>query len=241
MQHGHGLAKDVDGIVYLTYVVDGEPSPTDQCLVVFTPDPVTGLYGEGVLVGDAALSQGTPHGLRIDYSGSEASLYHANNNQVIRKTTLSGEMIWTGGLMPPNNESDFWPYMPTDAVVAPPGSSNLYVSDGYGSSYVHLMDAGTGEWTGLTFGGNGDDSAAHGNLNTPHGINWDPRVELLLISDRSNGRLEYFNLDGSFNSTAVDAGSFLRSRATSTSTRAAGGRWCLTLTGRPLSWTAATR
>jgi hypothetical protein len=206
MLNGHGLAKDVDGNVYFTYELASDAAKgAAQCLVRFSPSDG---YAIGVMEGDGALSEGTPHGLRIDYGGgvSAAQLYHANNNQAIRKTDLNGSVLWTGGLTPPNNASEYWPYMPTDAVVAPPGGEKLFVADGYGSSYVHVMDAATGEWLDpdASFGGGG--GAAHGELHTPHGINWDGRAgrERLVISDRSNGRIEYYNLDGTYNATAAD-------------------------------------
>jgi len=162
MLHGHGLAKDLDGTIYFTYVVNATtPGPNDRCLVQFAPQ--NGVYsGEGKMIGDPLLSQGTPHGLRID---SDSDLYHANNNQVVRKTSLDGTIKWTT-FDPPNNDSAYWPYMPTDAVVAPPGSNNLFVSDGYGSSFVHLMDAESGEWSNLTFGGPSGGGSDHGQLNT---------------------------------------------------------------------------
>lgn len=202
MLHGHGLAKDTSGNIYFTYVV-ANASSEDRCLVKFSPSD---SYALGQMQGDPTLSQGTPHGLRIDYESDEmAYLYHSNNDQVVRKTDLNGSIKWTGGQTPPNNESIFWPYMPTDAVVAPPGGSLLFVADGYGSSYIHVMNSSTGTWLNpdFSFGGLG---VEHGKFHTPHGINWDGRIgrSHLVVSDRSNARIEYFNLDGTYYSTMAD-------------------------------------
>ncbi len=88
-------------------------------------------------------------------------------------------------------------YKPTDAVV-PPGSSRLFVADGYGSSMIHVLKTSDGVYAGKSWGGQG---AEHTELNCPHGITYDPRCKLLLISDRGNRRLEYFTLNGIYHST----------------------------------------
>lgn len=211
--NAHGLTVDPSsGHIYFEYEIDtstGVDPGSVQSLVEYVP--ILGDDGrvssfEGTLIGDELLSGGTPHGLRID-PPSEA-LLHTNNNCVFRKTDIKGNVDWEV-VNPPNNASEYWPYRPTDAVIAPPGSDNLYLTDGYGSSYVHLYSAATGEYKGLTFGGtDGDDPAAHGSLSCPHMITWDarPGVDLILIADRSNGRLEYYNLDGTYNSTLFDKG-----------------------------------
>jgi hypothetical protein len=76
-------------------------------------------------------------------------------------------------------------------AIAPNG--DIYVGDGYGSSYINQYNA-KGEYI-RTFGGKGKEA---GKLDCPHGITVDLRGKepLLLVADRANARLQYFTLDG---------------------------------------------
>jgi hypothetical protein len=188
MRHGHGLCRDAEGHIYFVYEPE-KLAPDTRALVRFEPDGT-----QPVLLGrDNTLAQGVPHGLNIqvDKEG-KPHLYHANNDATVHKTDLAGEIEWTR----------HWPpfmgnYKPTDVVV-PPGSDRVFVADGYGSSMVHALKNSDGVYAGKSWGGLG---AAHGELNCPHGITYDPRRKLLLISDRGNHRLEYYSLNGLYQST----------------------------------------
>ena len=70
----------------------------------------------------------------------------------------------------------------------------LYVTDGYGQSWVHVYDAKTGKYLD-SFGGCGTEPA---NLKEPHGIKIDSRSgqPLLQVTDRGNVRIVNFTLDG---------------------------------------------
>jgi len=82
-------------------------------------------------------------------------------------------------------------YSPTNLAIAPNG--DIYVGDGYGSSYINQYNS-KGEFI-RTFGGKGKEP---GQLDCPHGITVDLRgaAPLLLVADRANSRLQYFTLDG---------------------------------------------
>ena len=188
MRNGHGLCRDREGHIYFTYEPEKVEADT-RALVRFEPDGT----GPELLGSDNTLAQGVPHGLNIqvDKEG-KAHLYHANNDATVHKTTLEGALEWTRK----------WPsfmgnYKPTD-VVLPPGGDRVYVADGYGSSMIHALKDADGVYAGKSWGGAG---AAHGELNCPHGITYDPRRKLLLVSDRGNQRLEYFTLNGLYHST----------------------------------------
>lgn len=188
MRHGHGLCRDTDGHIYFTYEPEKVEDGT-RVLVRFEPDGSSPV----LLGGDNALAHGAPHGLslHVDKDGKR-HLYHANNNATVHKTTLDGAIEWTRQ----------WPpfmgnYKPTD-VIALPGSENVLVADGYGSSMIHALKQADGVYAGKSWGGLG---AAHGELNCPHGITFDPRRNLLLVSDRGNKRLEYFTPTGVYHST----------------------------------------
>jgi len=190
MRHGHGLCHDANGNIYFTYEPEKVEADT-RCLVRFAPDGT----GAKLLGRDNKLAFGVPHGLNIhvDAAGT-AHLYHANNAATVHKTTLEGEIEWT----------QQWPaamgnYKPTDAVVLP-GGQRLLVADGYGSSMIHALKTADGVYAGKSWGGTG---SAHGELNCPHGITYDPRRRLLLVADRGNQRLEYFMTNGLYHSTVV--------------------------------------
>jgi len=189
--HGHGVTKDKAGRFYATYVPQNQSDPAARCLVRWEPD------GSGAaLLGDAALAQGVPHGLKygVEADGTEY-LLHANNAAKVIKTSLDGDVIWSTDMTAAwRNDKEHWPFKPTDLLV-PPGTSSVFVADGYGLSKVHEFDMKTGTYTGVVFGGKGDSS---GTWNCNHGLSWDDRVGKIVVSDRSNHRLTWINNDGTF-------------------------------------------
>jgi len=189
MNNGHGLVKDSDGRIYFTYEPVAVKEDT-RALVRFNPD---GTGGE-LLGPDNTLAFGVPHGLRISYEEAGAFLYHANNGHVVHKTDLEGNLVWSNNVTAAWAGTPFWPCLPTDAVV-PPGSASVYVADGYGSSFVHLLDVATGAYQGVSFGGLGSSTSPQ-RFSCPHGINFDQEIGLLVVSDRANARLQYVRLDG---------------------------------------------
>ncbi|HEY5911686.1 MAG TPA: hypothetical protein VJA21_13885 [Verrucomicrobiae bacterium] len=188
MKHGHGLCHDTEGNIYFTFESETVEEHT-RCLVRFRPDGT----GAALLGSDNALAHGVPHGLNIHFEkDGHPVLYHANNDATVHKTTLDGRILWTQKWSPQMGN-----YKPTDAV-APPEADRLLVADGYGSSMIHALKTADGVYAGKSWGGLG---SAHGELNCPHGITFDPRRRLLLTADRGNKRLEYFTLDGRYHST----------------------------------------
>jgi hypothetical protein len=87
-------------------------------------------------------------------------------------------------------------YVPTFIAFAPGENADFYVTDGYGSHYVHRYNF-KGEYIS-TFGGHG---SGEGQLNCPHGI-WcdtrDPSNPTIVVADRANVRLQWFTLDGKY-------------------------------------------
>lgn len=200
MQHGHGLAQDHEGgNIYFTYVPMMVAEGT-RVLIRFDPN---GKETGQLLGSDNTLSLGVPHGLRISYEDDQAYLYHANNQQLLHKTTLDGTIVWSTNLTAEFSGTKYWPFLPTDAVV-PPGSPVVYVADGYGSSFVHHFDVKTGKYLNVSFGGGGSSTRPQ-RFNCPHGINYDNNRDLLVISDRGNNRLQYVTRDGNHVET-VDLG-----------------------------------
>ncbi len=187
----HGVCVDRQGYIYVHHTVHNTSESTDT-MVVFDPDGrFVKSWGKEY--------QGGAHGLHIRKEGSDEFLYLCDiKRNIVVKTTLNGEIVFTLGYP---KESDKYPldadgkpaikYSPTNLAIAPNG--DIYVGDGYGSSYINQYNR-KGEFI-RTFGGKG---SGPGQLSCPHGIMVDARgpEALLVVADRSNNRLQYFSLDG---------------------------------------------
>lgn len=135
------------------------------------------------------------HGMLLVRQCDVEVLYitHTARHEVV-KTTLGGQVLMTlpfpstAGLY-----TSMTQYMPTGAALGPNG--DLYVVDGYGLNYVHRYDA-AGSYLS-SFGGTG---TTPGKFRTCHGILLDTRRNppVLLIADRENLRLQFFDLNGTF-------------------------------------------
>jgi hypothetical protein len=137
--------------------------------------------------------KGGAHGLHIRKEGSQEFLYLCDTKRgLMVKTTLDGEEVFTLGY-PKESEpySKTIKYSPTNLAIAPNG--DIYIGDGYGSSYINQYDS-KGKYI-RTFGGKGKDA---GQLDCPHGIVVDTRSHHpnLIVADRANKRLQRFTLDG---------------------------------------------
>jgi len=87
---------------------------------------------------------------------------------------------------------------------------NLYVTDGYGNTRVHCF--GCDGTLKFSFGEAG---IAPGEFRLPHAVELTPSGDRLVVCDRENSRLQFFDLDGTFievwtnvtrpNSVAYDA------------------------------------
>jgi hypothetical protein len=118
----------------------------------------------------------------------------------VTKRTLTGEEVWTLGYPHDSKEYERGPgkqglnCRPTNIAAAPNG--DIYVGDGYGSSYINQYDKNAKYIR--TFGGPGQDPKAAGSLVTPHGLIVDERESqpTLLVADRGNNRIQRLTLDG---------------------------------------------
>ncbi len=83
-------------------------------------------------------------------------------------------------------------FMPTNFAFLPDGG--FFLADGYGAHTVHRYDA-SGEWLQMI----GLSGKADGQFNLPHGLWIDDRnadEPLLVVADRANARLQWFDLEG---------------------------------------------
>ena len=181
----HGLAQDAQGRIYIAHTVNGS-SEQAHAVVVCDPDgtPITAW-------GDAF--RGGAHGLDLRREGSDEFLYHCDTQRrLVVKTSLDGEVVWTQGVpMDSGVYVDASRYCPTNVAFAPDG--DLFVGDGYGSSYIHRYGA-DGSYKKTICG----PGAEAGQVSCPHGLWIDPRGDTpeLVVADRGNRRLQYLSLDG---------------------------------------------
>lgn len=186
----HGVCVDSKGHVFVHHTVH-KTSQSMDTVVVFDP------HGKFVASWGPEFAGGA-HGLHIAREGSEEFFYFCDiRRNIVVKTDLKGRHVFTLGY--PSESEAYKPqgnmqprYRPTNLAVASNG--DIYVGDGYGSSYIIQYDR-KGEYI-RTFGGGGGKEP--GELRVPHGIRIDHRggLERLLVADRSNNRLQYFSLDG---------------------------------------------
>ncbi len=133
------------------------------------------------------------HGFDIeDHRGEDRYWITDHDVQCVSVCTPDGhELRRTGPEALAAKYPDLKKYHPTNSAVMPDG--DFFISDGYGSSFVHHMDP-EGRYIS-SFGGTGD---APSNLNTPHSVWIDTRAgkPSLLVCDRGNESLKWFSLSG---------------------------------------------
>jgi hypothetical protein len=187
----HGVCEDAQGQIYVHHTVHATSERPDT-MVVFDENGrfVRSWGGE---------FKGGAHGLHIVKEGSTEYLYLCDTQRgVVAKTTTTGEIVWQLGYPKETKVytvgADGTPtlkYSPTNVAIAP--NDDVYVADGYGSSYINQYDA-NGRYI-RTFGGPGKEA---GQLSCPHGLIVDRRSSdpVLMVADRANNRIQVLTLDG---------------------------------------------
>lgn len=182
----HGVCEDSQGHIYVHHTVNKASESHDTMVVFDANGKFVKSWGKEFI--------GGAHGLHIRKEGTAEYLYLCDTkNAVVVKTTLNGEQIWKIGY--PEEAEPYRvakiKYSPTNVAVAPNG--DIYVGDGYGSSYINQYDSNAKYVR--TFGGLGKEP---GQLSCPHGLVIDTRgaAPNLTVADRANKRLQRFTLDG---------------------------------------------
>lgn len=179
----HGVIEDAAGRIFIHHTGAGES------VSIFTPE---GAY----LGGWGAQYSAGAHGMLYNREAGGEFLYLAATGLgIVVKTTLEGEEVLRLGL-PPREDlygGEGKAYTPTEAAVASTG--DIYIADGYGRQFIHRYTA-AGDYV-ASFSGPGKDPGRSDNV---HGIHIDTRSgrELLVATDRKQGRLNYFSLEGEF-------------------------------------------
>jgi DNA-binding beta-propeller fold protein YncE len=175
--HG-GAVIDKAGNIYVT-------TDTERGIVIFSP---AGKFLR--TVGPTRI-----HGLEVREENGVEYIYAARPSaHEVVKLKLDGEQVWA---IPFPQEAGIYKdekgFNPCAVTVAPDGS--IFVADGYGANYVLKFDKD--RKFVKAFGGPGE---AEGKFKTCHGIALDTRQDkpLLLVCNRNNNRVEYWDLDGYF-------------------------------------------
>jgi hypothetical protein len=192
----HAVIEAADGRILIH-----NQSPTGDATCVFDPD------GTFITSWGERFAKGA-HGMDLRVENGQEFLYLTPTTQhKVFKTTLAGEVVMEldypkqardvrdGQVVPDyTGPKKFVPTF-TAFAPAPDGSAgDFYVTDGYGSNYVHRYTA-HGDYV-QSWGGKGTEP---GKLNCPHGIWCDTRggrEPTLVVADRANARLQWFTLDG---------------------------------------------
>jgi hypothetical protein len=181
----HGVCEDSRGHIYIHHTVNADSEKSDSMVVFDHKGKFVKSWGKDF--------KGGAHGLHIHKEGKQEFLYLCDTKRgLVVKTTLNGEGVLT--LEYPKEAEPYSKtikYSPTNLAIAPNG--DIYVGDGYGSSYINQYDS-KGKYI-RTFGGKGKEA---GQLDCPHGIVVDTRgaTPNLTVADRANKRLQRFTLDG---------------------------------------------
>jgi hypothetical protein len=137
--------------------------------------------------------QGGAHGMFLNREHGAEFLYLSTTSLgFMAKVTLEGREVFRIGTPDrPDIYNQEKKFVPTETAVAPDG--RIYIADGYGQPWVHVYSKDAKYIK--SFGGLG---SGKGQLDNPHGIKIDMRGKepLVLVSDRGNGRLQYFTLEG---------------------------------------------
>lgn len=186
----HGVCEDSQGHIYVHHTVHSGSQSSDTMVVFDEKGNFVRSWGRQF--------KGGAHGLTLRREDGEDFLYLSDHTHgIVTKRTPKGEEVFTLGY--PSESAAYRlrdnaapaNYQPTNVAVAPNG--DIYVADGYGSSYINQYNS-KAEFI-QTFGGRGK---GRGQLNCPHGIWVDTRTDspVLVVADRSNARLQRFTLQG---------------------------------------------
>jgi hypothetical protein len=186
----HGVCEDSQGNIYVHHTVNAASDSADTMVVFDSNGKFIRSWGRQF--------KGGAHGLTLRKEGSEEFLYLCDfQHGIVTKRTLKGEEVFTlgypaeSGAYKPKDHTSTLAYRPTNVAIAANG--DIYVGDGYGSSFINQYNRNA-EFI-RTFGGLGQ---ADDQLDCPHGLWVDTRTAtpLLTITDRGNSRLQRFTLDG---------------------------------------------
>lgn len=205
-QTTHNVAVDKDNNVYVIH--EGVEKLNDHP-AIFVFD------SEGVYIKSFGQEfQGGGHGLEIHQEGSEEFIYvtTSNGDRRFAKLTTDGETVWVkrapmeSGLYAENDDTIntyIWTrrdtYKPTNTAFLADGG--FLVADGYGAYIIHRHDK-DGNYVSTI----GEMGKEDGEFRLPHGLWVDDRGKQprIVVTDRSNNRLQFLDIDGNHLKTMND-------------------------------------
>jgi hypothetical protein len=133
----HSVVEDSHGFVYVHHTVH----PTSQ-----SGDAIAVFDDKGKFVRSfGSMFRNGAHGMHVQKEGKDEYLYFCDEKHgIVSKRTLKGDEIWTRGYPQESAPYEKGPgkpglnYRPTNIAIAPNG--DFWVSDGYGSYFVHHYD-----------------------------------------------------------------------------------------------------
>ena len=141
--------------------------------------------------GEGLFSDNRTHGLYIDH---DDSLLAADDGiHTIQKFSSNGEKVWELGDR--NNPAPRWsgtPFNRPTSAATNPANGDIYVSDGYGNSRVHVYTSQL-EYK-FSWGEPGIDA---GQFIRPHNIAFDSNGRVFVV-DRECHRIQIFDSEGNF-------------------------------------------
>ncbi len=181
----HGLAQDAAGRIYVAHTVHAESSRPEAVVVFDEAGAFEDAWG--------AEFRGGAHGLDVRSENGEEFLYHCDTRRrLLVKTDLAGRQVWEAGY-PAQSGVYAAPekFCPTNIAFHPGG--DLFLGDGYGSSYIHRYTA-EGQYVKTVV----SPGTEQGRVSCPHGLWIDKRsgAPRLAVADRGNRRIQYFTLEG---------------------------------------------
>jgi len=207
-QTTHNVAVDQENNLYVIHEGE-EGKPDHPSIFVFDAEgKFVRAFGKEY--------QGGGHGIEVRKEGNEEFLYVCAYQQVkaFAKLSLKGERVWQKHApmeskiyaanedTAPKKEWGRNRFMPTNFAFLDDGG--FYLTDGYGSFFVHRYDKDA-NWVS-SFGGPGK---GEGTFDTPHGIWIDRRTgrePAIVICDRAHHTLQYFDMNGKYLETLTGYG-----------------------------------
>ncbi|HEX8546377.1 MAG TPA: 6-bladed beta-propeller [Cytophagaceae bacterium] len=149
------------------------------------------------------------HGLTLSNMNGEEFLFLTDTEKKeVYKTTLDGKVLLTlkypyeSGVY---NDPTKIPFSPTETAIAPNG--DIYVADGYGSSYILVYDA-SGKFKHIFAG---KTASGDSKLLQAHGVCVDTREKgnpKIIATSREECGFKYYTMDGKLISSHYYKGSF---------------------------------
>src|SRR5215471_17480359 len=130
----HGVVEDSQGHIYVHHTVHATSESADSMVVYDENGKFVKSWGKEF--------KGGAHGLYFRKKATTEFLYLCDTARgVVVKATLNGEQVWSLGY--PDQSEAYKPgadgkkpkYSPTNLAIGPTG--DLYVGDGYGSSFIN--------------------------------------------------------------------------------------------------------